>query len=161
MQCGESISQPWHRTKPLMRAVIQPRGFRASLEAEKKRSTHTAGRSLILTKTLKAVKSRTPKGTKTQRIQGHLKLTEGFFSELTKCDRSVCLKEFQTDSALCTQTSYPRSNRWLRIIMKERMPTSGNWPFKGFPHNLTFSESMCKIFEYWDVCHSQNHFIKN
>lgn len=74
MQRGESIGQPWHRTKPLMRAVIQPRGFRASqlLEAKKKkkRSTHTAGRSLILTKTLKAVKSRTPKGTKDTKDTG-------------------------------------------------------------------------------------------
>lgn len=66
---------------------------------EKKRGvlTHIC-RSLILTKTLKALRSRTPKGTKTQRIwvktkQGHLKLTEWLLSELTQCDRSVCLKE--------------------------------------------------------------------
>ncbi len=101
MQYDESIGQPWHRTKPTGREVIQPRGFQPSQPAEameKKRSTHTACRSLILTKTLKALRSRTPEGTKTQRIwvktkQGHLKLTEWLLSELTQCDRSVCLKE--------------------------------------------------------------------
>lgn len=88
--------------------------------------THTASRSLILTKTLKAFKSRTPKGTKTQRIQGHLKLTEWFVSELTQCDRSICLKEICYIHP-CQYTlivSYPIKRRWEKKTTQKMEQTN-------------------------------------